>query len=252
MRFATLPHVAASAGVRRDRGPEHLLPLLLPFMLIPTGAIYCQIHELLFEEVRSSPAESLVWAVATLAPWVAAALAFQGMAAPGEQRRRVMRRALLLGLAAWMAGSSAAMLFGSGFEQAFYSRLPLLAAALVLAAIYPIPGLPRPADLAHGVAANENGLPIAPAEIVYAQAAGNYVELHAGERVIIWRQTMRNAERILAPEGFVRVHRSYLVPLRSIKGVARGRKGPVALSLRNGRQLPVSNRYAANLHDQAA
>lgn len=251
MRFTTLAQVAASASVRRELSPEQLR-LLVPFALIPLGAIYCQIHELLFEDERSSIAESLVWAVATLAPWVVAALAFERMVGPGERRWRVMRRAVLFGLAAWIAGSSAAMLFASAFEQAFYIRLPLLAAALVAAALYPVPAAPQVADVVHGVAANENSLPIAPAEILYARAAGNYVELHAGERTIIWRQTMQNAERLLRPAGFVRVHRSYLVPLRSIDGVARGRNGPVFVSLRNGRQLPVSNRYAANLMDRAA
>jgi DNA-binding LytR/AlgR family response regulator len=78
------------------------------------------------------------------------------------------------------------------------------------------------------------------------------LELHAGERTVIWRQTMQNAERILRPAGFVRVHRSYLVPLRSIEDIDRDPKGPVALALRDGPRLPVSNRYAANLKSRAA
>lgn len=63
---------------------------------------------------------------------------------------------------------------------------------------------------------------------------------------------MQNAERILRPAGFVRVHRSYLVPLRLMKDIDRDRKGPVALAPRDGPRLPVSNRYAANLRSQAA
>lgn len=223
--------------------------VLAPFLLIPLGGIYCQIHEILFEDVRSTPAQSLFWAFATLMPWVVAALLFRARTKPGERRAVLMRRGLLLGLVAWAAGSIAALLLGADAAFAFYSRLPLLAVALLTAALHSVP---EPAGLPDGVAANENEPPVAPAEIVYASAAGNYIELHSRERTIIWRQTMLNAERILGPAGFVRVHRSYLVPWRSIEDVARGRKGPVAVALRDGRRLPVSSRYAVNLRTRAA
>ncbi len=104
-----------------------------------------------------------------------------------------------------------------------------------------------PAESRGDRAANDNVPPVAPADIVFARAAGNYIELHAGGRTFVWRQTMHNAERILGP-GFVRVHRSYLVPWRSIETVTRGRKGPIEVALHNGACLPVSSRYAMNLH----
>jgi hypothetical protein len=236
----------AAAGDWRNGA---LLRLLAPFALIPLGTIYCQIHEIFFEDVRSTVGESLLWALATLLPWVVATLTFEWRVMPGEARSRLVRRALFLGIAAYVASSAAAVAWGAGSEDAFYSRLPLLAVALLGAAIYPIPEIQ---DFPHCAAANENHPPVAPTEILYASAAGNYVELHAGARTIIWRQTMQNAERILGPAGFVRVHRSYLVPWRSIERVAKGRKGPIAVALHNGRRLPVSTRYAANLRDEAA
>lgn len=238
---------AAGDGATAAGAPWHRL---VPFLLLPLGMIYCRVHEILFGETRSTLVEAFFWALATLVPWVVAALAFQASVAPGEHRAALMRRAFLLAASAWVASAIAALLLGAGAEHAFYSRLPLLAVALLAAALYPIPA--AAIYCGGNSASHESGAPVAPGEILYASAAGNYVELHAGERTVIWRQTMQNAERILRPAGFVRVHRSYLVPLRSIEDIDRGRKGPVALALRDGPRLPVSNRYAANLKSQAA
>ena len=58
---------------------------------------------------------------------------------------------------------------------------------------------------------------------------------------------MRNAEAVLGPDGFVRIHRSYLVARSAISDVYRSRKGPVEIALINGQRLPVSRSYAANL-----
>jgi len=217
---------------------------LAPFALIPLGTLYCELHEIFFGNSWSSLDRSLTWAVATLTPWVAAALVFEARIAAGDSRRRVVRRAVLLGLLAYGASAAAALLLGADGERAFLSRMPLLAAAMLCAILYPIPA---PEEAPVEVAPGDAAPPVAPGEIVFARAAGNYIELHARGRTFVWRQTMHNAERILGP-GFVRVHRSYLVPWRSIQTVTRGRKGPVEVALHNGPSLPVSNRYAMNLH----
>jgi len=235
-------------GLPRSGGARGAPPLsfrrLAPFSLIPLGALYCQLHEIFFGNTWSSLDQSLIWAIATLTPWVAAVLVFEARIAAGDSRGRVVRRALLLGLLAYGASAAAALLLGAGGERAFLSRLPLLAAAMLCAILYPIPA---PAEARVDTVPNDAAPPVAPAEIVFARAAGNYIELHARGRTFVWRQTMHNAERILGP-GFVRVHRSYLVPWRSIQTVTRGRKGPVEVALHNGASLPVSNRYAMNLH----
>lgn len=245
----TLTSMTVPRSAPADAGQSALAPWLrrlAPFMLIPLGAIYCRIYETLFGEPPSTTWESLLWATATLSPWVVAVLLFERGVTAGQTRGRLVRRALFFGLIAYAASSFAALLLDVGAERAFYSRLPLLAVAVLAAALYPIPVA---GGSGAGAPANENDPPLAPTEIVFASAAGNYVELHSGGRSIVWRQTMQNAERILGPAGFVRVHRSYLVPRRSIERVTRGRKGPVEVALRNGRRLPVSNRYAANLRD---
>lgn len=218
--------------------------MLAPAGLIPLGALYCLVHELFFQNDRSTIAESMLWALATLTPWVIAAIAFEHSARAGESRARLVWRAAALGVLAYLLSAQAALALGSGLERAFYSRLPLLAVATLAAILYPIPSS---GEAPSHAAANGNTPPIPPADIVFACAAGNYIELHSDGRTAVWRQTMNNAERILRPAGFVRVHRSYLVPWRAIAEVRRGRKGPVEVALQDGRRLPVSGRYAANL-----
>ncbi|HWI85589.1 MAG TPA: LytTR family DNA-binding domain-containing protein [Sphingomonas sp.] len=223
-----------------------VLRRLVPLMLVPLGALYCQTYELFFQPARGSVLESLFWAGVTLGPWVVAAMLFEFLAARGESNAQRVRRAAMLGIGAYLLSAFAALALGGDNYRAFYSRLPLLVAALFLALLYRVPSRQKAEA---GVAANDDVPPIAPREITFASAAGNYVELHAQGRSAIWRQTMHNAERILSSAGFVRVHRSYLVPRRGIETVTRGRSRAIEVELRDGRRVPVSNRYAANLRD---
>ena len=219
---------------------------LLPVVLIPSGMLYCQSFEVFFGNRSWNPASDLDWALATLGPWVAAALAFEHLARSDDTRSRLIRRGFLLCAAAYLASGLAARAIGGDNFHAFYSRLPLIASGLLIAALYPV----APRSDADAVQIEEGMPPVMPAEIAFASAAGNYVELHYGGRSTVWRQTMRNAERILAADGFVRIHRSFLVPRDGIEAVRSGRKGPVAVALRDGRRLPVSHSYAANLRVQ--
>jgi len=231
----------------RAETPDHrpVWRRMLPIALIPLGMLYCQLYEISFGNAVWNPAGDLNWAIATLGPWSASAVLFEHAARAGDTRPCLLRRALLLCGLAYLASGFAAWAIGADNFHAFYSRIPLAGAGLLAALLYPLP------PAAACVASEEEGHPpVRPAEIVFASAAGNYVELHYGGRSTVWRQTMRNAERILAADGFVRIHRSFLVPRHGIEAVRSGRKGPVAVALRDGRRLPVSHSYAANLRMQ--
>jgi len=54
-------------------------------------------------------------------------------------------------------------------------------------------------------------------EIDWIEAAGNYVRLHAGPASHLVRETMAKVEARLDPERFVRVHRSAIVNVESIR-----------------------------------
>ncbi|WP_129793692.1 LytTR family DNA-binding domain-containing protein [Sphingosinicella sp. CPCC 101087] len=222
------------------------LRTLAPFLLVPLGTVYCQLYEIFIAHDRSSVWASFVWAAATLVPWSLAVILFDRSVSAEHSRRQLLLRAALLAILAYLASGAAALLLSGTYERAFFTRLPAVAVALLAAGLYPRP--PRPAKPI-AAADGESVIPIPPKEIDLASAAGNYIELHANGRSTVWRQTMHNAERILGPAGFIRVHRSYLVPRRSIEAVRRGRKGPVEVALRNGRKVPVSRCYAANLRD---
>ncbi len=81
------------------------------------------------------------------------------------------------------------------------------------------------------------------AEIDWVQAAGNYVELHAGTERHLWRETMQSLVARLDPEHFVRIHRSVLVNMRQVRHVDIGESGEYAVTLQSGRTLPVGRAF---------
>lgn len=53
-------------------------------------------------------------------------------------------------------------------------------------------------------------------DLLYLEAKGNYLEIHAPGRVYRIRETMRNAENELESQGFVRIHRGFLVNQQAV------------------------------------
>ncbi len=82
------------------------------------------------------------------------------------------------------------------------------------------------------------------AEILWVEAAGNYVELHAlGDRAILMRATLASMEQRLARSGFLRIHRSRLVNTASVQSVEGQPSGDAILRLANGGTISASRRY---------
>ena len=81
------------------------------------------------------------------------------------------------------------------------------------------------------------------ADILWVEAAGNYVELHLRDRSILSRQTLAHAERQLAAHGFVRLHRSRLVNTRHIVSATTNDSGDFSIQLDDGRELSGSRRW---------
>jgi len=79
-----------------------------------------------------------------------------------------------------------------------------------------------------------------PAEIVRAEAAGNYVVLHAGKEQHIIRETISALEARLAPAGFMRISRSALVNLACIREIQPGGSGRYSLLLKDGTRLDMT------------
>lgn len=88
---------------------------------------------------------------------------------------------------------------------------------------------------------------LAPADILWAEAAGNYVELHTAAGALLHRTSLAALERELAPHGFARIHRSRLVRRDAVRAVETNASGDFEAVLTNGAQVGGSRRYRAAL-----
>ena len=86
-------------------------------------------------------------------------------------------------------------------------------------------------------------------DIVAAAAAGNYVEFHLADgRRLLMRTTLARVAAVLAPHGFVRTHRSWLVNTACVRVLkAEGGSGDHRLELDGGVNAPLSRRFSQTL-----
>jgi two-component system LytT family response regulator len=89
-------------------------------------------------------------------------------------------------------------------------------------------------------------------EVLWIEAAGNYVELHLAQRCVLHRVPIGALERRLDPAQFVRVHRSALVRLDQAAALCTGADGGAAVTLRCGGVVPVSERHLAGVRRMLA
>jgi hypothetical protein len=90
---------------------------------------------------------------------------------------------------------------------------------------------------------------VAPADVLWIEAAGNYVELQLAERAWLQRQTLAAMEKELAEAGFVRIHRSRLVNRRHVRAVESNDSGDFTVTLADGRRIAGSRRWRAALQE---
>jgi len=88
---------------------------------------------------------------------------------------------------------------------------------------------------------------LAPGEISHVEAAGNYVEFHAGGRTHLVRGTLASWEARLTALGFVRIHRSRLVNRTRIAAIKPTPSGDVEITMDSGGVLVGSRRFRDGL-----
>ena len=64
---------------------------------------------------------------------------------------------------------------------------------------------------------------IDPKELLWVEGYGNYCKLHTSEGMILCQETLSNMQKRLDHQGFMRVHKSFLVPLDKIQTVEGNR-----------------------------
>ena len=85
------------------------------------------------------------------------------------------------------------------------------------------------------------------ADVERMVAAGNYVEIHAGGKPHLLRETMASLESRLDPQRFVRVSRAAIVSVDRIREVQPLFNGDFVVLLKNGAQVTGSRRFRAAL-----
>ncbi len=80
-------------------------------------------------------------------------------------------------------------------------------------------------------------------DIQRISAAGNYVEVHAGGKVHLVRDSLSSFIAQLDPNDFLRVHRSHVVRVGFIAELRPMFHGDYELVLRDGQRLGLSRRY---------
>ena len=84
-------------------------------------------------------------------------------------------------------------------------------------------------------------------EVRWIAAEENYVRICTEKETHMLRGTMMSFERKLDPQMFLRVHRSAIVNLQFVRGVAAGAKGDFAVHLASGHRVAMSRSYHARL-----
>lgn len=81
------------------------------------------------------------------------------------------------------------------------------------------------------------------ADILWVEAAGNYVNLCLAGRQVLHRMPLARFETLLDPALFLRVHRGAIVRRDQVGSLATIGEGSYRLTLRCGGQVAVSERY---------
>jgi hypothetical protein len=88
---------------------------------------------------------------------------------------------------------------------------------------------------------------VAASDIEWLQASGNYVNLRVRGHDYPLRSTLAGIVERLAPDRFVRIHRSYLVALDQVVSIEPMDTGDARVHMKDGSVLPCSRRYRQEL-----
>ena len=82
-------------------------------------------------------------------------------------------------------------------------------------------------------------------EIVYIEAAQNYVLIHLENDQYLTYLTMKEFEEVLDPARFIRIHKSFIINFNMIRSIENG-----AVILKNKKALLIGSHFRANLDNQ--
>jgi two-component system, LytTR family, response regulator len=88
---------------------------------------------------------------------------------------------------------------------------------------------------------------LAPSEIAWIDAAGDYLCIHTDRETHVMRATMRELEQRLDPRRFPRIHRSVIVNAARVSALRPHLNGEYFLTLDTGQELKLSRSYRDRL-----
>jgi two-component system LytT family response regulator len=88
---------------------------------------------------------------------------------------------------------------------------------------------------------------VAAADVDWIEGSGNYAKLHVGKETHLVRTTLSALDQELDPGRFARVHRSAIVALDRVRELQSLGGGEYRVVLRDGTQVPMSQRYRDRL-----
>src|SRR5471032_3064886 len=81
---------------------------------------------------------------------------------------------------------------------------------------------------------------IASEKIDYVEAQGDYLQFYSEGKSYLKNQSMAELESQLAPEQFMRIHRSYIVNIECVSRIEQATKDSHVAILKDGSKLPIS------------
>ncbi|MEM0961237.1 MAG: LytTR family DNA-binding domain-containing protein [Bacteroidota bacterium] len=95
-------------------------------------------------------------------------------------------------------------------------------------------------------------VPVATADVLWAEAAGDYTKLHTLGKTYLASQGIGALTERLDPDRFARVHRSTIVALDALRALERDNSGGFVARLADGAVVRVSRTYADTIRDMMA
>jgi two-component system LytT family response regulator len=90
---------------------------------------------------------------------------------------------------------------------------------------------------------NDRYIFVDPADVHAVEASRNYITLHVGSEQLLLRCGMQQAESMLDPTMFLRIHRSVIVNTRHIREMQRQLYGDYEVTLSNGARFSSGRAY---------
>jgi len=91
---------------------------------------------------------------------------------------------------------------------------------------------------------------IQPGEIEYIEAAGYYIEVFAGGKKHLIRQSLTQLEKFLDESQFIRIHRSVIINLGFLKEITRDGANDFSVRMANEAMFKISRSYKAEVFEK--